>query len=60
MKNPNLTKTQSKAIARSFSNSDWIWLSTQMAFLDAMDEKTEEEIRGLADVLLTERFNATV
>ena len=58
MKNPNCSKKQLKQIAASFSFDSWSWLSTQMVFLDATETKPAQEIRDLADVLLTEKLNS--
>ena len=60
MKNPNCSKKEVKQIAASFSFENWSWLSTQMSFLDATETKTAQEIRDVADVLLTEKLNQSL
>jgi len=60
MKNPNCSEKQLRSIASSFSLDTWNWLCTRMDFLKACDTLTPEEIRAVADVLLTEKLNETI
>jgi hypothetical protein len=60
MKNPNISKSQLRSLASSFSYDNWMWLNTQIAFLDALENQTVDDVKALADVLLTEKLNASL